>query len=53
MHGGAVGSGAPLGNRNALTNGLFSAEELAAWKRCSEALKDVRALVTLINYLKN
>jgi hypothetical protein len=29
MHGGAKGSGAPQGNRNALKTGLYTAEQLA------------------------
>jgi len=30
MHGGAPGSGAPVGNRNALRHGLYSAQAIAA-----------------------
>jgi hypothetical protein len=35
MHGGAFGSGAPLGNKNRLTHGFFTAEAVAerAWLR--------------------
>src|SRR2546421_9447072 len=38
MHGGAAGSGAPAGNRNAVTNGRYTAEAIAL-------RREVRALV--------
>jgi uncharacterized protein YjcR len=38
MHGGAPGSGAPLGNKNALKHGRYSATAIA-WRR------EVRALI--------
>ena len=42
MHGGAKGSGAPLGNRNALKHGLYSREHLE-WRRgVMELLRDAR-----------
>jgi glucans biosynthesis protein len=48
MHGGATGSGAPRGNRNAHKHGWYSAETRAALRelgaairRMSEALDDV------------
>ena len=37
MHGGAKGSGAPLGNQNALRHGLYSREHLD-WRREMNAL---------------
>ena len=37
MHGGAKGSGAPLGNQNALKHGLYSREHLG-WRREMNAL---------------
>jgi uncharacterized protein YjcR len=37
MHGGAQGSGAPLGNQNALKHGLYSQEHLG-WRREMSAL---------------
>jgi glucans biosynthesis protein len=45
MHGGAPGSGAPLGNRNALKHGLYTTEAIA-WRRALRALlRESRALV--------
>ena len=41
MHGGAKGSGAPLGNKNARKHGAFSAETLAYHK-------DIRAQIQAI-----
>jgi uncharacterized protein YjcR len=48
MHGGAAGSGAPRGNRNAEKHGWYSAETRAAFRelgatirRMSEALDDL------------
>ena len=37
MHGGAKGSGAPLGNQNALKHGLYSRDHLG-WRREMNAL---------------
>lgn len=37
MHGGAEGTGAPLGNQNALKHGLYSREHLG-WRREMNAL---------------
>ena len=38
MHGGAEGSGAPRGNRNAVTHGYFTRDAAAARKRFREAV---------------
>jgi len=40
MHGGAVGSGAPRGNQNALKSGLPTAEALAEVRRARAAMRD-------------
>ena len=42
MHGGAKGSGAPPGNRNALKHGLYSREHLDWRKKMMELLRDAR-----------
>ena len=39
MHGGAAGSGAPIGNRNALKHGLYTAESRAFLKHVRETLR--------------
>jgi uncharacterized protein YjcR len=39
MHGGAKGSGAPIGNQNALTHGLSTAESKAFNKHIQEILR--------------
>ncbi len=41
MHGGAAGSGAPRGNRNALKHGLRSAEVLALRRQVRELVEKV------------
>mgnify|MGYP003331202489 CR=1 FL=1 len=45
MHGGAKGSGAQKGNRNAFKHGKYSAEYLAQRKYRKELLRDARILL--------
>ncbi|MCL5776850.1 hypothetical protein M1105_07605 [Limibaculum sp. FT325] len=40
MHGGAKGSGAPRGNKNALTHGMYTAEAIAAQKKLRAFMKE-------------
>jgi hypothetical protein len=40
MHGGAVGSGAPRDNQNALKSGVHTAEARAELRRAKEAMRD-------------
>jgi len=40
MHGGAPGSGAPLGNRNALKHGYYTAEAIEARKEARRILDE-------------
>jgi hypothetical protein len=43
MHGGAAGSGAPIGNKNAYRHGNYTAEAIA-WKRgLAELIRQSRA----------
>jgi hypothetical protein len=42
MHGGAAGSGAPVGNRNALKNGLYTREAIAERKALRELLREAK-----------
>ena len=42
MHGGAKGSGAPRGNRNALKHGFYTAEAIAERKRLNAMIKQMR-----------
>jgi hypothetical protein len=42
MHGGAAGSGAPVGNQNALKNGLYTREALAQRQAIRELLREVK-----------
>jgi hypothetical protein len=42
MHGGAAGSGAPAGNRNALKNGLYTREAIAERKEIRELLREAK-----------
>jgi glucans biosynthesis protein len=52
MHGGAPGSGAPTGNRNALKHGYYTAEaitqrrELAAHLRRSQVFIGAKGIMT-------
>jgi hypothetical protein len=45
MHGGAPGSGAPLGNRNALRHGLYTATAIAARRAIRALLQESRELM--------
>jgi uncharacterized protein YjcR len=45
MHGGAVGSGAPKGNRNALTTGLHTRAMIEQRQAVSALLKQSRQLL--------
>lgn len=45
MHGGAPGSGAPRGNKNALKTGLYTREALQERRLLREFLRDSRALI--------
>ena len=48
MHGGAWGSGAPLGNSNAVKHGHFTGENIAERKQISALLRETQAfLLTL------
>jgi hypothetical protein len=48
MHDGAPGSGAPLGNRNALKSGLYTAKAIAARRAIRALLRDSRELMQAI-----
>jgi hypothetical protein len=45
MHGGATGSGAPRGNKNALKHGRFTREAIARRKQTRELLRQLCELV--------
>jgi glucans biosynthesis protein len=42
MHGGAKGSGAPPGNRNALKHGLYTREEIAERRMFNRMMRGMR-----------
>jgi hypothetical protein len=48
MHGGAAGSGARPGNRNALRHGRHTAEALALRRRVRELLRGARELAETV-----
>jgi glucans biosynthesis protein len=48
MHGGAPGSGAPPGNKNALKHGRFTHEALAERKKIRELIRESRKLIRMI-----
>jgi hypothetical protein len=45
MHGGAAGSGAQAGNKNALKHGHYTAEAIARRRELSELIRVSRATV--------
>ena len=49
MHGGAPGSGAPLGNRNALKHGYYTAEAIAQRRELAMLLRRARIVIADIN----
>jgi hypothetical protein len=48
MHGGAKGSGAPKGNKNALKDGLHTAEAIAWRKEIYELMRKSRHVIAKI-----
>ena len=48
MHGGAPGSGAPVGNRNALRHGRYTAKTIAARRAIRALLRESRDLMQTI-----
>ena len=48
MHGGAPGSGAPIGNQNALTHGHYTAKAIAARQAIRALLRESRKLTERI-----
>jgi hypothetical protein len=42
MHGGAAGSGAPVGNQNALKSGRYTRQVIAERKAFRELLREVK-----------
>lgn len=45
MHGGAQGSGAPRGNRNALKSGLYTAENLEMRRHVMDLVRQSRKII--------
>jgi len=45
MHGGAKGSGAPLGNKNALKHGMFTKETKELNRQINELLRESKELI--------
>jgi uncharacterized protein YjcR len=48
MHGGALGSGAPRGNKNALKHGRFTHEAMAERAQIRELVRQTRKLILQI-----
>ena len=48
MHGGAKGSGAPKGNRNALRHGVYTSEAIAWRREINRLMRDGRAAIAKI-----
>lgn len=47
MHGGAKGSGAPVGNRNAWKHGMRSAAVMEDQRNLRETLRDARSIIVM------
>jgi glucans biosynthesis protein len=52
MHGGAAGSGAPMGNKNALRHGHYSAEAIAQRRELAELIRQSRATLAELGKLR-
>ena len=48
MHGGAAGSGAPRGNKNARKHGLYTREAIAQRRQLAELIRQSRQLILKI-----
>jgi glucans biosynthesis protein len=48
MHGGAAGSGAPIGNHNALKTGLFTREAIEERRALRDLIRSARQLALKI-----
>jgi glucans biosynthesis protein len=48
MHGGAAGSGAPRGNKNAVKHGLYTPKAIAQRRRVSDLMRQSRKLLLKI-----
>jgi uncharacterized protein YjcR len=48
MHGGAAGSGAPRGNKNALKHGRYTREAIEARQQLQALLRQSRSLIQQI-----
>jgi hypothetical protein len=48
MHGGATGSGAPIGNKNAFRHGRYTAEAIARRRQLSELIRATRTTLAKI-----
>ena len=48
MHGGAPGSGAPRGNKNAFKHGIYTREAIAERRLLGELMRQSRALIQKI-----
>ena len=48
MHGGAPGSGAPRGNKNAVKHGLYTREAIAQRRQLAELMRQSRKLLSEI-----
>ena len=50
MHGGALGSGAPRGNQNALKHGLYTREAMAQRRQLRDLMRQSRSLLLKIKW---
>jgi hypothetical protein len=49
MHGGAAGSGAPVGNKNALKSGMYTRDMLESRRMLAQIMRDARATLNEIS----
>lgn len=48
MHGGADGSGAPVGNKNALKDGFYTKEAIVERKKFQKSLKEMKEFLSAL-----
>jgi uncharacterized protein YjcR len=48
MHGGAAGSGAPIGNKNALRHGRYTAEAIVRRRQLSDLIQQSRVVIAQV-----
>ena len=51
MHGGARGSGAPKGNKNALKDGAFTREQIEEYREVGHQIRELEKMERYLEFL--